>query len=83
MVGVGKGAKSGVLIKNAEALETLNKIDVLIIDKTGTITEGRPSVEKVVSATADFDENKVLQYIVSLNSFSCVNFFCTKLHCCS
>ncbi|MGC1630591.1 MAG: heavy metal translocating P-type ATPase [Gelidibacter sp.] len=70
MVGVGKGAKSGVLIKNAEALETLNKIDVLIIDKTGTITEGKPSVEKVVSANPDFDENKVLQYIVSLNSFS-------------
>src|SRR5690606_38339043 len=49
MVGVGKGAQNGVLIKNAEALETLNKIDVLIIDKTGTITEGKPSVEKIGS----------------------------------
>lgn len=70
MVGVGKGAKSGVLIKNAEALETLNKIDVLIIDKTGTITEGKPSVEKVIGANADFNENRVLQYMMSLNSSS-------------
>ncbi len=69
MVGVGKGAQNGVLIKNAEALETLNKIDVLIIDKTGTITEGKPSVEKV-GATEDFSEEKVLQYIVSLNQNS-------------
>jgi len=45
MVGVGKGAQSGVLIKNAEALEAMNKVDVLITDKTGTITEGKPSVE--------------------------------------
>ncbi|MEO8933391.1 MAG: heavy metal translocating P-type ATPase [Xanthomarina sp.] len=70
MVGVGKGAKSGVLIKNAEALERLNKIDTLIIDKTGTITEGKPSVETVESAIDDFNSDKVLQYIVSLNSFS-------------
>ena len=49
MVGVGKGAQSGVLIKNAEALETLQKIDVLITDKTGTITEGKPSVIQVYS----------------------------------
>ncbi|WP_310992485.1 heavy metal translocating P-type ATPase [Aequorivita marina] len=66
MVGVGKGAQNGVLIKNAEALETLNKIDVLIVDKTGTITEGKPSVEKVGTST-DFSEEEVLQYIVSLN----------------
>ncbi|MFL1012059.1 heavy metal translocating P-type ATPase [Flavisericum labens] len=70
MVGVGKGAKSGVLIKNAEALENFNKIDALIIDKTGTITEGKPSVEAVKSVHKDFDENKVLQYIVSLNKLS-------------
>ncbi len=70
MVGVGKGAKSGVLIKNAEALEKLNKIDVLIIDKTGTITEGKPSVEKVGSVFDDFNEDRVLQYIVSVNNLS-------------
>lgn len=69
MVGVGKGAKSGVLIKNAEALERMDKIDTLIIDKTGTITEGKPSVEKV-GAEVGFNADKALQYIVSLNQFS-------------
>lgn len=69
MVGVGKGAQNGVLIKNAEALENLNKVDVLITDKTGTITEGKPSVEKVVNTKGEFDE-KLLTYIVSLNQYS-------------
>ncbi|MDP5062124.1 MAG: heavy metal translocating P-type ATPase [Maribacter sp.] len=69
MVGVGKGAQSGVLIKNAEALERMDKIDTLIIDKTGTITEGKPSVEKVGSI-AEIDSEKVVQYIVSLNQLS-------------
>ncbi|MGS2741580.1 heavy metal translocating P-type ATPase [Sinomicrobium sp. M5D2P17] len=69
MVGVGKGAQSGVLIKNAEALERMNKIDVVIIDKTGTVTEGKPSVEKVVTA-GDSDETELLQKIISLNSHS-------------
>lgn len=69
MVGVGKGAQNGVLIKNAEVLETLNKIDVLIVDKTGTITEGKPSVESI-GATEDLSEEAVLQYIVSLNNNS-------------
>jgi P-type Cu+ transporter len=68
MVGVGKGAQSGVLIKNAEALEKMDKVDVLIIDKTGTITEGKPSVEKIVAINAD--ENKLLQIIASLNQYS-------------
>ena len=70
MVGVGKGAQSGVLIKNAEALEKLNKIDTLIIDKTGTITEGKPSVEKVGSFDKNYNEDDVLQHIISLNQFS-------------
>ncbi|MBQ4912920.1 copper-translocating P-type ATPase [Maribacter sp. MMG018] len=69
MVGVGKGAQSGVLIKNAEALERMDKIDTLIVDKTGTITEGRPSVE-TVGSVRDVDSEKVLQYIVSLNQHS-------------
>lgn len=69
MVGVGKGAQSGVLIKNAEALERMDKIDTLIIDKTGTITEGKPSVEKVGSIS-EINQEKVLQYIVSLNQQS-------------
>jgi Cu+-exporting ATPase len=68
MVGVGKGAQSGVLIKNAEALEQMNKVNVLITDKTGTITEGKPSVEKVVGI--DYPEIDLLQYIASLNQYS-------------
>ncbi|WP_117884113.1 heavy metal translocating P-type ATPase [Aureibaculum luteum] len=70
MVGVGKGAQSGVLIKNAEALEKLDKVDTLIIDKTGTITEGKPTVETVGSFDANFNEKEILQYIVSLNKNS-------------
>lgn len=70
MVGVGKGAQSGVLIKNAEALEKMNKVDVVIIDKTGTVTEGKPSVEKVVSVNPGFSEDDTLQKIVSINSSS-------------
>lgn len=69
MVGVGKGAQQGVLIKNAEALEKMDKIDVLIIDKTGTITEGKPSVEQI-GISGDMDKGQVLQYMVSLNQFS-------------
>ena len=69
MVGVGKGAQNGVLIKNAEALENLNKVDVLITDKTGTITEGKPSVEKVVNAQGKSDM-QLLAFIASLNQFS-------------
>ncbi len=70
MVGVGKGAKSGILIKNAEALEKMNAIDVVIIDKTGTVTEGKPSVEQVVSVNPDFSDQDILQKIVALNSSS-------------
>ncbi|WP_111710038.1 heavy metal translocating P-type ATPase [Lutibacter citreus] len=70
MVGVGKGAQNGVLIKNAEALEKMNKVNTLIIDKTGTITEGKPTVEKTASFNAILSNNEILQYIVSLNSNS-------------
>ena len=70
MVGVGRGAQNGVLIKNAEALEKMNKVDTLIIDKTGTITEGKPIVEKIGTFNNNFNESEVLQYIVSLNSNS-------------
>ncbi|WP_159018371.1 heavy metal translocating P-type ATPase [Algibacter sp. L3A6] len=69
MVGVGRGAQSGVLIKNAEALETMNKVDVLIVDKTGTITEGKPSVEKVIAVTK-IEQELLLHYIASLNQYS-------------
>jgi len=69
MVGVGKGAQSGVLIKNAEALEIMNKVNVLITDKTGTITEGRPSVEKIYAIDGN-NEIEILQQIASLNQYS-------------
>ncbi|MGN7808286.1 heavy metal translocating P-type ATPase [Flavobacterium sp. 22076] len=68
MVGVGKGAQHGILIKNAEALENMNKIDVLITDKTGTITEGKPTVEKIYAI--DNNEDFLLQNIASLNQHS-------------
>lgn len=68
MVGIGKGAQSGILIKNAEALENMNKVTVLITDKTGTITEGKPTVEKVVSYQNNEDEN--LQFAAALNQYS-------------
>jgi P-type Cu+ transporter len=70
MVGVGKGAHNGVLIKNAEALEKMDSVDTLIIDKTGTITEGKPTVETVGAFGDDLHEEVVLQYIVSLNTNS-------------
>lgn len=66
MVGVGKGAQNGVLIKNAEALELMAKANVLIVDKTGTLTEGKPSVEKVV-AFEGFTEAEVITAAASLN----------------
>lgn len=69
MVGVGKGAQNGVLIKNAEALEKMNKVDVLIVDKTGTLTEGKPSVEKVI-AFGNYTEAEVLEKIAGLNLHS-------------
>jgi Cu2+-exporting ATPase len=69
MVGVGKGAQNGVLIKNAEALENLSKVDVLITDKTGTLTEGKPSVEKVVNLSGENDLD-LLMYIASVNQHS-------------
>ena len=60
MVGVGRGAQAGVLIKNAESLERMEKVDTLVVDKTGTLTEGRPKVVAVVPAEG-LDENEVLR----------------------
>ncbi|WP_282165096.1 heavy metal translocating P-type ATPase [Cellulophaga baltica] len=70
MVGVGKGAQNGVLIKNAEALEKMNTVDTLIVDKTGTITEGKPTVEKIGVFGERFRESEILHFIASLNSSS-------------
>ena len=65
MVGVGRGAQAGVLIKNAESLERLEKVDTLIVDKTGTLTEGRPAVTAIQPA-AGFDEAELLRLAASL-----------------
>jgi Cu2+-exporting ATPase len=70
MVGVGKGAHSGILIKNAESLEKMNSIDVVVIDKTGTVTEGKPSVEKVHAADHVYSEDDIIRRMVALNSHS-------------
>ena len=69
MVGVGKGASAGVLIKNAEALERFEKVDTLVVDKTGTLTEGKPRVTAVVPS-AGFDESTVLSFGASLEKSS-------------
>ncbi len=65
MVGVGRGAQVGVLIKNAEALERMEKVDTLVVDKTGTLTEGKPKVVGVVAADG-FDEANVLRLAASV-----------------
>src|SRR6266702_3160318 len=69
MVGVGRGAQVGVLIKNAEALERMEKIDTLVVDKTGTLTEGKPKVVAVVAAKG-FHENDALRWAASVEKAS-------------
>ncbi len=69
MVGVGRGASMGVLIKNAEALERMEKVDTLVVDKTGTLTEGRPKVIAVVAA-AGFTEDEILRVAASVENAS-------------
>jgi len=69
MVGTGRGALAGVLIKNAEALETMEKVNTLVVDKTGTLTEGKPRLMSVI-AIAGFDESEVLRLGASLERAS-------------
>ena len=69
MVGVGRGAQVGVLIKNAEALERMEKIDTLVVDKTGTLTEGKPKVVAIVAAKG-FAENDALRWAASVEKAS-------------
>lgn len=69
MVGTGKGATMGILIKNAEALETLEKVDVLVVDKTGTLTEGKPKLESVL-AISGFENDEILRLAASLERAS-------------
>jgi Cu+-exporting ATPase len=69
MVGVGRGAQMGVLIKNAEALERMERIDTLVIDKTGTLTEGKPKVV-TVKAAQSYTEAEVLRLAASVERYS-------------
>jgi Cu+-exporting ATPase len=69
MVGVGRGAKAGVLIKNAEALERMERINTLVVDKTGTLTEGKPKVVAIIAA-AGFDEREILRLAASVERAS-------------
>lgn len=65
MVGMGRGAQAGILIKNAESLERFEKVDVLVVDKTGTLTEGKPIVKSIISFS-DSDQKEVLRLAASL-----------------
>ena len=69
MVGTGRGARAGILIRNAEALEIFGKVDTLIIDKTGTLTEGKPSLSAVIPQPG-ISENDLLQLVASLERSS-------------
>ena len=69
MVGMGKGAGAGVLIRNAEALQRLEQVDTLVIDKTGTLTEGKPRVTEIIPAPG-FDETTILTLAASLEQAS-------------
>lgn len=69
MVGVGRGAQAGILIKNAEALELMEKVDTLVVDKTGTLTEGKPKLV-TVEPTAGFDEPTFLRLAATLERSS-------------
>lgn len=70
MVGLGEGAKQGILIKNADALERLEKGNLLIVDKTGTLTEGKPHVVNILSDLAVTNEEHLLQMAASLEQYS-------------
>jgi len=69
MVGVGRGATEGVLIKNAEALEILEKVDTLVVDKTGTLTEGKPRLSEIIAA-AGTERQEILRLAASLERAS-------------
>ena len=70
MVGTGRGATAGVLVRNAEALELLEKVNTLVVDKTGTLTEGKPKLTRVIPAAAGIDEKELLRLVASLEQAS-------------
>ncbi|MES2315065.1 MAG: heavy metal translocating P-type ATPase [Patescibacteria group bacterium] len=70
IVGVGKGAEYGILIKNAEALEKLSKVDTIVLDKTGTITKGKPEVTDIIILDSTWNESRLLQVTSSVEKLS-------------
>jgi len=70
MVGIGKGAGNGILIKNAGSLEKLYKVDTLVVDKTGTLTQGKPTVDKVVSISSEYTSSRLTGLIAGINNHS-------------
>ncbi len=70
VTGVGKGAENGMLVKNAEALELLAKVDTVVFDKTGTLTEGKPEVTDILVVSKNHTENDVLSYAASVETNS-------------
>ncbi len=70
IVGVGKGAQYGILIKNAEALEKLSTVNTIVFDKTGTITHGKPEVTDIIVIDSRWTENKILQITASIEKLS-------------
>ncbi len=70
IVGMGKGAQYGILVRNAESLEKLSKIKTIVLDKTGTITKGQPAVTDILSIHPDYSEDIILQYLASAENLS-------------
>jgi len=70
IVGIGKGAEKGILIKDAESLQKLSEINTVVMDKTGTITKGQPQVTDIVSMSKDYDEKEILKYAASVEKLS-------------
>lgn len=70
MVGTGKGAKQGILVKDAKAIEEMHKVTTLVVDKTGTITQGKPSLQNVQSISENYGEDDILRIAASLESSS-------------
>jgi Cu2+-exporting ATPase/Cu+-exporting ATPase len=70
IVGVGKGAEYGILVKNAEALEKLSRVDTVVLDKTGTITKGKPEVTDIIILNNKFSEQQILQFAGSVEKLS-------------
>lgn len=69
MLGIGKGAKNGILVKDAESLEILSKVDTIILDKTGTLTEGKPTLNKIIKCS-QYSEKELLKFAASIEQAS-------------